>query len=77
MDYQTDSKLRQALRKHYRNTTTVLVAQRISSLRHADWILVLNDGNVIGAGNHDSLMQTCEEYAYLAKIQMGDGKEEA
>lgn len=77
LDYQTDSKLRQALRKHYRNTTTVLVAQRISSLRHADWILVLNDGNVIGAGNHESLMQTCEEYAYLAKIQMGDGKEEA
>ena len=76
LDYQTDSRLRQALRKNYRDTTTVLIAQRISSLRHADWILVLQDGNVIGAGNHETLMQTCEEYAYLANIQMGEGKEE-
>ena len=75
LDYRTDAQLRQALRQNYRNTTTVLVAQRISSLRHADLILVLDDGNVIGMGNHDTLMQTCEEYAYLAKIQMGDGKE--
>ena len=75
LDYQTDSKLRQALRQNYRNTTTVLVAQRISSLRHADLILVLRDGCVIGAGNHDTLMETCSEYRFLAEIQMGDGKE--
>ena len=75
LDYRTDSNLRKALRQNYRNTTTVLVAQRISSLRHADLILVLDDGNVIGAGSHDTLMQTCEEYAYLARTQMGDGKE--
>ena len=75
LDYRTDSNLRKALRQNYRNTTTVLVAQRISSLRHADLILVLDDGNVIGAGNHDTLMRTCEEYAYLARTQMGDGKE--
>ena len=75
LDYRTDSALRKALRQNYRNTTTVLVAQRISSMRHADLILVLDDGNVIGAGNHDTLMQTCEEYAYLARTQMGDGKE--
>ena len=75
LDYQTDANLRHALREHYRNTTTVLIAQRISSLRHADLILVLQDGAVIGAGNHETLMTTCEEYAYLAKTQMGDGKE--
>ena len=75
LDYRTDAQLRRALREHYRETTTILVAQRISSLRHADLILVLQDGNVIGQGNHQQLMATCEEYAYLAKIQMGDGQE--
>ena len=53
----------------------VLVAQRISSLRHADLILVLQDGAVIGMGNHTQLMENCEEYAYLAQIQMGDREE--
>ena len=75
LDYQTDANLRRALRTGYRNTTTVLVAQRISSLRHADLILVLHDGHVIGAGNHEELMDSCSEYRYLAEIQMGDGKE--
>ena len=76
LDYHTDSLLRQALRKNYRSTTTVLVAQRISSLRHADLILVLDDGRVIGAGNHAQLMESCEEYRIIAETQMGDGKEE-
>ena len=75
LDYQTDANLRRALREHYRDTTTILVAQRISSLRHADLILVLQDGNVIGMGNHQELLRSCEEYAYLAKIQMGEGQE--
>ena len=77
LDYQTDSKLRRALRQNYRNTTTVVVAQRISSLRHADLILVLNDGAVIGAGDHDHLMNACEEYRIIAETQMGDGREGA
>ena len=75
LDYQTDSNLRQALRQKYRNTTTVVVAQRISSLMHADWILVLQDGQVIGSGNHAHLLATCEEYRMIAQTQMGDGKE--
>ena len=75
LDYRTDAALRQALRQNYRDTTTVLVAQRISSLRHADLILMLGDGSLIGAGDHAHLMATCPEYAHLAKIQMGDGKE--
>ena len=73
LDYQTDSKLRKALRENYRNTTTVLVTQRISSLQHADLILVLNEGAVIGMGNHAHLMETCEEYRSIAATQMGEG----
>ena len=75
LDYRTDALLRKALREHYRDTTTVLVAQRISSLRHADWILVLQDGEVIGAGNHSALMETCEEYRMIAQTQMGEAEE--
>jgi len=77
LDYQTDANLRRALRENYRNTTTVMVAQRISSLQHADLILVLDDGKVIGAGKHAELMQTCEEYRMIAETQMGEGKEGA
>jgi len=77
LDYKTDSELRKALRQNYRNTTTVLVAQRVSSLRHADLNLVLGDGQVIGAGDHKHLMQTCEEYRVIAETQMGEGKEGA
>ena len=75
LDYKTDANLRRALRENYRNTTTVLIAQRVSSLRHADLILVLDDGQVIGAGRHNELMETCEEYRVIAETQMGDGKE--
>ncbi|MBR2309964.1 MAG: ABC transporter ATP-binding protein [Oscillospiraceae bacterium] len=70
LDYQTDANLRRALRENYRNTTTVLVTQRVSSLRHADLILVLSDGEVIGAGDHRHLMENCEEYRHIANTQM-------
>ena len=75
LDYRTDANLRRALRQNYRDTTTLLVAQRVSSLRHADLILVLDDGCVTGAGTQEELMQTCEEYRIIAQTQMGDGKE--
>jgi len=75
LDYQTDANLRRALRENHRNTTTVLIAQRVSSLRHAELILVMDDGNVIGAGTHQQLMETCAEYRHIAQTQMGDGKE--
>jgi len=75
LDYQTDAKLRKAIRIRHRNTTTVLVAQRISSLRHADLILVLDDGRVVDAGNHGELMERCEKYRLIALNQMGNGKE--
>ena len=75
LDYQTDAKLRKAIHTHHSHTTTVLIAQRISSLRHADLILVLDDGAVIGAGTHDQLMERCEEYRLIAQNPMGSGKE--
>ncbi len=75
LDYRTDAELRKALRQNYGDTTTVLIAQRVSSLRHADHILVMDDGNVLGAGNHQQLMETCEEYRHIAQIQMGDSEE--
>ena len=55
----------------------MLVAQRVSSLRHADLILVLQDGAVIGAGTHQQLMDTCSEYHLIAQTQMGEEGEVA
>ena len=75
LDYRTDAALRKALRENYRDTTTVLVTQRVSSLQHADLILVLDDGQVIGTGSHTQLMTSCEDYRSIAQTQMGDGKE--
>lgn len=77
LDYRTDARLRRALRTNYRDVTTILVAQRISSIRHCDHILVLSDGQVIGSGAHQELMETCEEYRMIARTQMGEGKEGA
>lgn len=71
LDYQTDAALRRAIHSEYGKTTTILIAQRISSIRHADLILVLQDGVVIGAGKHDDLMASCEEYRIIAQNQMG------
>ena len=75
LDYATDAKLRKALRENYRDTTTVVIAQRISSVRHADLILYLEDGKVLGMGDHEEMMASCEEYRYLARTQMSDGRE--
>ena len=77
LDYRTDALLRKALHKNYSNTTTILIAQRISSIRNCTHILVLSDGNTIGYGSHEELMASCEEYRIIAQSQMGDGKEPA
>ena len=74
LDYRTDAQLRKAL-KARGAVTTVLIAQRISSVRHADLILVLEEGRVIGMGDHDTLMETCGEYRLIAESQMGTGEE--
>lgn len=75
LDYATDASLRQSLYRNFQDTTTVVVAQRVSSLRHADLILVLDAGKIIGAGSHESLMADCETYRHIALTQMGAEKE--
>ncbi len=72
LDYATDAKLRQAIRKNYSGeTTSVIVAQRISSIKHADLILVIEDGRVTGSGTHETLMSSCELYKEISESQMG------
>ncbi len=72
LDYATDAALRQAIRENYAGkTTSVIVAQRVSSVRHAELILVLEDGQVTGAGNHDELMESCPLYREISDSQMG------
>ena len=77
LDYRTDAYLRRALHKNYSDTTTILIAQRISSIRNCSHILVLSDGKTIGYGTHEELMQSCEEYRIIAQSQMGEGRESA
>lgn len=71
LDYATDAKLRRALAREYAQVTKVIIAQRISSVKSADLILVLDDGRIIGAGGHDYLLQNCDEYAKIYDAQMG------
>lgn len=71
LDYATDAALRKSLVREYAAATKVIVAQRISSVKHADLILVLDDGEVIGAGTHAQLLNTCSEYASIYSTQMG------
>lgn len=73
LDYRTDMCLRRALRERYGESTTVTVAQRISSVCHADLILVLDKGKAIGIGRHEELLESCEEYRLIYETQMGGG----
>ena len=74
LDYGTDAALRKALRRHHGNTTTVTIAQRISSIAGCDHILVLSDGKTIGYGTHAELMERCPSYREIALAQMGEGR---
>ncbi len=71
LDYKTDAALRQELQDHFDDTTAVIVAQRISSVLHADRILVMDEGQMAGYGTHEELMETCEIYQDLYRIQTG------
>jgi ATP-binding cassette subfamily B protein len=75
LDYATDAALRKALHTHYAQTTKVIVAQRVSAIKNADLILVLDDGEMIGRGTHEELLQSCEEYNLIYQTQMGAGGE--
>ena len=73
LDYATDARLRRALREDLAGMTVVVVSQRTSSVRHADLILVLDEGNVVGMGTHDELRETCAVYREICMTQERGG----
>ncbi|MDR3192876.1 MAG: ABC transporter ATP-binding protein/permease [Treponema sp.] len=73
LDYRTDADLRRALRKNFSDTTTIIVAQRISSVMQADHIMVLERGRILGYGTHRELLAGCELYREISESQMGQG----
>ena len=76
LDYKTDSLLRKAISEHHRDSTLIMVAQRVSSIQNADQILVLEDGRCIGKGTHQQLLESCEYYRSIYESQMGELSEE-
>ncbi len=71
LDYKTDAALRRALTEHLQDTTVVTVAQRVSSLKDCDLILVLEEGRIIGKGTHEELLESCTQYREISDSQMG------
>lgn len=72
LDYKTDVALRRALKEKIKDTTTLIVAQRISTILHADLIVVLDEGRVVGQGTHKELMESCEVYRQIAVSQLSE-----
>ena len=71
LDYKTDAMLRKALADNLGNMTLVTVAQRVSSIKDSDLILVIDEGQIIGAGTHDYLLKNCLPYKEISDSQMG------
>ncbi len=74
LDFKTDAALRAALTQEMRGSALLIIAQRISTILHADQIIVLKDGEVVGQGRHEELMETCEVYRAIAESQMRGGE---
>ena len=72
LDFKTDANLRSALSKHFKKTTSIIVAQRVSSVYHAEKILVLQSGKNLNMGTHEELLQVCEPYKEIASMQLGE-----
>ena len=72
LDFKTDSTLRKALKAHTKDATTIIVAQRISTILNADKIIVLDDGHMAGIGSHKELMKNCEVYRQIAMSQLSE-----
>jgi ATP-binding cassette subfamily B multidrug efflux pump len=72
LDYKTDATLREALKEKTENKTVIIVAQRINTILNADQIIVLNNGNIVGKGTHEELMESCEEYKEIALSQLSE-----
>lgn len=71
LDYKTDAALRKAIAENLRDTTIITVAQRVSSIKNCDLILVLDEGRIIGKGRHEELLNTCNTYKEISDSQMG------
>ena len=74
LDYKTDMKLRAALSKESGDATVIIVAQRIATVLHADQILVLDEGRIVGKGTHEELLATCRVYREIAESQLTDAE---
>lgn len=72
LDYKTDAALRKAIHEHHSNTTTIIVAQRVSSIMNSSRILVMDEGRIIGQGTHEELLLSCPQYREIHKTQMGE-----
>lgn len=72
MDFKTDAALRKALHDKVKDATVIIVAQRISTILHADQILVLDNGTIVGKGTHEELLESCEAYKEIAKSQLSE-----
>ena len=72
LDYRTDAELRKALRAHHSGATTVVIAQRVSSVMSLDEIIMLHEGEMIGRGTHEELLASCQEYRDICRIQMNE-----
>ena len=73
LDYNTDRNLRHAILTHLKETTKIIVAQRVSSIREADLILILDNGRIVAQGTHDALLASNDIYQVLVKHQLGEG----
>lgn len=71
LDYKTDANLRKAILQNLKDTTSIIVTQRVSSVMNADLIIVLEEGEIIGMGNHQDLLNTCEAYKEISESQIG------
>ncbi len=75
LDYKTDAKLRAALNTNYKDSTKMIITQRISSVMHADQIMVIDEGKIIGLGKHEDLIKDCQLYQEISASQLGGGED--
>lgn len=75
LDFKTDAALRKALEKETENVAVLIIAQRVSTIRHANQIIVLNEGKIVGKGTHDQLLETCEVYREIVNSQTKEDDE--
>jgi len=72
LDFKTDARLRAALKKETKESTVLIIAQRVATVMEADRIIVLDDGKIVGMGNHKTLMQECEVYKEIVSSQLSE-----